>query len=60
MKHATLSDKTVNIKRILTEPGEKSAVFLVLGTVAGKWRVFQINATKTLGNVNIFGSYFAL
>lgn len=44
-----LSTDQIQIKKILTEPGEMGVVFLVMGIVRGNWRVFQVNATKTLG-----------
>ena len=42
------TSSVVDIKMILTEPGEKGVTFLVVGVVKGFYHVFQVNATKTL------------
>ncbi|CAB4005909.1 Sortilin-related receptor, partial [Paramuricea clavata] len=41
--------RNVDIKTILTEPGEKGVIFLVIGLVNGFYHIFQVNATRSLG-----------
>ena len=43
------TSSNVAIKKILTEPGEKGVIFLVIGVTNGFYHVYQVNATKTLG-----------
>ena len=47
--YVALTNETVAIKMILTEPGEKGTVFLVVGSIRGFYHIFQVNATRTLG-----------
>ena len=49
--HILLPDtpRSVDIKKILTEPGEKGVIFLVIGVTNGFYHVYQVNATRTLG-----------
>ena len=51
--HVQLPNTTsnVDIKMILTEPGEKGVTFLVVGVMNGFYHIFQVNATKTLGKL---------
>ncbi|CAB4037117.1 Hypothetical predicted protein [Paramuricea clavata] len=44
----------VDIKTILTEPGEKGVIFLVIGLVNGFYHIFQVNATRSLGKRSLF------
>ena len=41
--------RNVEIKKILTEPGEKGVIFLVIGVINGFYHIFQVNATRSLG-----------
>lgn len=52
--------RNVVVKKILTEPGDKSAVFLLVAQYQKKWMVFLVNATETLGkflSLNFLNSF---
>ena len=52
--HVALPNTTgrgVEIKKILTEPGEKGVAFLVIAVDNGFYHIYQVNATTSLGTL---------
>lgn len=48
------ADKEVYVYQLLTEPGEKSAIFTVFGSYAEQkhsWLILQVNASDVLGRL---------
>lgn len=45
------ASRPVDIKKILTEPGDRATVFLVITLENSQYSVYTVNTSKTLGQL---------